>query len=105
MQPSALSVRGKPMYGMHTLSAARSVSLPFPTAALPLTCALTCGSQPPCAQRTAYALLLLLAAEYREAAELSIILNGRGLLEPLHIIGHDGEVGRRGNSPMAAGCE
>lgn len=42
MQESALSVRGKPIYGRHTVSAASRTSFPLPTVAFPPTWALTC---------------------------------------------------------------
>ena len=41
MQESALSVRGKPIYGRHTVSAASRTSFPLPTVAFPPTWALT----------------------------------------------------------------
>ena len=44
MQESALSVRGKPIYGRHTVSAASRTSFPLPTVAFPpvLLCSLQC---------------------------------------------------------------
>ena len=62
MQESALSVRGKPIYGRHTVSAASRTSFPLPTVAFPPTWALTCPSQP-----------AALRSEDRERQQLALV--------------------------------
>ena len=64
MQESALSVRGKPIYVRHTVSAASRTSFPLPTVAFPPTWALTCPSQP-----------AALRSEDRERQQLALNLN------------------------------